>query len=183
MIPSLILFNTLFQHTAARRRLHVRLMHQINNLMFQHTAARRRLLGYPASVHWHWIVSTHSRAEAAAQGLASGTLRGEVSTHSRAEAAAKVSNNASLQKEVSTHSRAEAAAFRIALYLQFDTMFQHTAARRRLRTTDLLDYCQNFSFNTQPRGGGCVLPIGRLCPTGRFQHTAARRRLRIARIS
>ncbi len=54
-----------------------------------------------------------------------------VSTHSRAEAAAKTVSNISAIEVVSTHSRAEAAAYDV-----FDTpfyyRFQHTAARRRL---------------------------------------------------
>ena len=58
---------------------------------------------------------------------------------------------------VSTHSRAEAAAstvvFRSALPL-----FQHTAARRRLLTSLGLFY-MIASFNTQPRGGGCIKNI------------------------
>ena len=34
-------------------------------------------------------------------------------------------------------------------------MFQHTAARRRLRVNDALS-CYYSGFNTQPRGGGCI---------------------------
>ena len=81
-------------------------------------------------------------------------------------------------------------------------MFQHTAARRRLRSDSPLEVGLSLvsthsrakaaavvcntkspgrtSFNTQPREGGCDFAFG--ChiarhPTVWFQHTAARRRL------
>ena len=57
------------------------------------------------------IVSTHSRAEAAAWKQTVEVKRGDVSTHSRAEAAATTpSYLVAPVREVSTHSRAEAAA-------------------------------------------------------------------------
>ena len=34
-------------------------------------------------------------------------------------------------------------------------MFQHTAARRRLRKQIDSDFDSRISFNTQPREGGC----------------------------
>ena len=55
-----------------------------------------------------------------------------VSTHSRAEAAALIRACEFLRHQVSTHSRAEAAAFLTGITGQ-----------------------GYFSFNTQPRGGGC----------------------------
>ena len=55
-------------------------------------------------------------------------------------------------------------------------MFQHTAARRRLRP-----FCcprfQWFCFNTQPPEGGCFGHAGKHGKKTMFQHTAARRRL------
>ena len=57
-----------------------------------------------------------------------------VSTHSRAEAAAAAALKKLTAYTVSTHSRAEAAAF-----------------------NRLIAICQPRSFNTQPRGGGCLI--------------------------
>ena len=56
---------------------------------------------------------------------------GVVSTHSRAEAAAVLKRLFCVHLLVSTHSRAEAAAPAILKWLYIYT-FQHTAARRRL---------------------------------------------------
>ena len=124
------------------------------------------------------VVSTHSRAEAAAEvKTASGAnlvfqhtaarrrllnARGEplaiepVSTHSRAEAAALGRDFALHELAVSTHSRAEAAA-------------------RPCSSS----WGSSASFNTQPRGGGCQKPLRPSHLTKPFQHTAARRRLPI----
>ena len=76
-----------------------------------------------------------------------------VSTHSRAEAAAHGAIFKRRNYAVSTHSRAEAAAQTIEHQDHFQ-LFQHTAARRRLR------FINAFA-----------------CAWGEFQHTAARRRL------
>ena len=77
-------------------------------------------------------VSTHSRAEAAATHQKTTPQAMPVSTHSRAEAAAHDRLKAELWDAVSTHSRAEAAAI------------------------DGENYAETlYSFNTQPRGGGC----------------------------
>ena len=100
------------------------------------------------------MVSTHSRAEAAASFYRSWRLSINVSTHSRAEAAAQKMERLENQIFVSTHSRAEAAAF----YGEFGTRYV-------------------ASFNTQPRGGGCVNLYQFTRGDGEFQHTAARRRL------
>ena len=78
-----------------------------------------------------------------------------VSTHSRAEAAAKDNIRISSSVIVSTHSRAEAAAY----YFLPDPLvclFQHTAAQRRLHSNKALP-CKDERFNTQPRRGGCSL--------------------------
>ena len=80
--------------------------------LFQHTAARRRLLSE----------------------VAASTLSLLVSTHSRAEAAARADFAKSVTLAVSTHSRAEAAAIVEKLQANSPTKFQHTAARRRLQT-------------------------------------------------
>ena len=59
-----------------------------------------------------------------------------------------------LTPKVSTHSRAEAAAAN-AFNAVAAFVFQHTAARRRLRPL-ILNNLDIKSFNTQPRGGGCI---------------------------
>ena len=56
--------------------------------MFQHTAARRRLLATINDLIAKIVVSTHSRAEAAAMSKGDQHVGQIVSTHSRAEAAA-----------------------------------------------------------------------------------------------
>ena len=55
-----------FQHTAARRRLLPGLAGLLAGKVFQHTAARRRLPTLSQSTKNFRVVSTHSRAEAAA---------------------------------------------------------------------------------------------------------------------
>ena len=124
-----------FQHTAARRRLRgffrwsIRIfrfntqprgggcLHGVYQMfflvVFQHTAARRRLRFAGKNAFWQKCVSTHSRAEAAANGdvIVLGGLA------------------------VSTHSRAEAAACNCGCVRRLHLRFQHTAARRRLHRT------------------------------------------------
>ena len=77
-----------FQHTAARRRLRFFDFFFCYVLRFQHTAARRRLPVRLAGERKRIIVSTHSRAEAAAILINDSYQPKIVSTHSRAEAAA-----------------------------------------------------------------------------------------------
>ena len=59
-------------------------------------------------------VSTHSRAEAAADGSEGLVNSHIVSTHSRAEAAAIAPPHKIYRYPVSTHSRAEAAAVKVS---------------------------------------------------------------------
>ena len=61
-----ILHNAQFQHTAARRRLQNCTKWQKPTIQFQHTAARRRLRPRDSHSVLICLVSTHSRAEAAA---------------------------------------------------------------------------------------------------------------------
>ena len=63
---SLVSFLTVFQHTAARRRLHRCSFRFLQDQKFQHTAARRRLLHCKFFFISFNIVSTHSRPKAAA---------------------------------------------------------------------------------------------------------------------
>ena len=106
----LFLIYSMFQHTAARRRLQWCLFIRANGRWFQHTAARRRLHLRFAVQFAILAVSTHSRAKAAASGAKYDIANGIVSTHSRAKAAAPLSCS------ICTKGLA----------------FQHTAARRRL---------------------------------------------------
>ncbi len=98
---------------------------------FQHTAARRRLGG---------SIDTPS-------------LILEVSTHSRPKAAGKILSDNKRYETVSTHSRPKAAGDKKGSAIPL-SLFQHTAARRRL--------------------GFCLLSVEL---SSKFQHTAARRRL------
>ena len=146
----------LFQHTAARRRLHRakvrparppgfntqppeggcqnRPVHANCERQFQHTAARRRLPTAPLQ----------------------DTGRGRVSTHSRPKAAAAVDVTWVLADEF------QHTAARRRLRLQSAgsrrvTGFQHTAARRRLPAEKEGKAALN-RFNTQPPEGGCAAP-------------------------
>ena len=102
-------------------------------------------------------------------------------------------------KTVSTHSRVEAAAIFHKFIFKILKEFQHTAAWRRLpflhdskkqeigvsthsrveaAAVKLLANAHNLPcFNTQPRGGGCLVLCVKRQKRRRFQHTAAWRRL------
>ena len=56
---------------------------------------------------------------------------------------------------VSTHSRPKAAAQVWRALLQWQAMFQHTAARRRLPYGKATNTIYTDGFNTQPPEGGC----------------------------
>ena len=97
-----------------------------------------------------------------------------VSIHSRPKAAGKIFFRRPFTL-VSIHSRPKAAAV-FPVTARPRTLFQYTAARRRLSTKPP-PYAGQGRFNTQPPEGGCRcarritnLPLG-------FQYTAARRRL------
>ena len=79
---------SLFQHTAARRRLRSDSIRPCFRYWFQHTAARRRLPSLVLKQLPFWIVSTHSRPKAAAVIYYVLWLTYKVSTHSRPKAAA-----------------------------------------------------------------------------------------------
>ena len=125
------------------------------------------------------LVSTHSRAEAAALDCGLVKPLQFVSTHSRAEAAAVVNiiiviyvsrfqHTAARRrlrdycltkkgaKEVSTHSRAEAAAKKD----NKTNRINHVSTHSRAEAAAIKDFAMEInrlSFNTQPRGGGCDL--------------------------
>ena len=75
-----------------------------------------------------------------------------VSTHSRPKAAVDKATVIGSAAMVSTHSRPKAAD-KVAITFGAHSMFQHTAARRRLVLNGVgrdMTYC----FNTQPPEGG-----------------------------
>ena len=147
--------------------------------MFQHTAARRRLPKSQQTPVISSVVSTHSRAKAAAVQRVNTATKRPVSTHSRAKAAAFTTICLTRGEiAVSTHSRAKAAALVKQPIVNAKLTFQHTAARRRLLSvtrsvigstefqhTAARRRLQGYSFaqdkrvgfNTQPREGGCSL--------------------------
>ena len=98
---------------------------------FQHTAARRRLV----------------RADHV------GRILSGVSTHSRPKAAGSTPSNASRFCKVSTHSRPKAAGWQIE-HVRRSSLFQHTAARRRLGPFGCHFLFSWLCFNTQPPEGG-----------------------------
>ena len=122
---------TLFQHTAARRRLAIGGSVTARDELFQHTAARRRLGAFgelldtrtgfntqPPEGGWLWIilpsptkiaVSTHSRPKAAGPLLIVPNSDHKVSTHSRPKAAGEAVATTGIEAIVSTHSRPKAA--------------------------------------------------------------------------
>ena len=143
-----------FQHTAARRRLGLPLKSATLSATFQHTAARRRLGVQAMSLSVYAVVSTHSRPKAAGKLYRKKNTRCWVSTHSRPKAAGFGGVFHKRAFPVSTHSRPKAAG---------------VCAYRNYGRVD--------SFNTQPPEGGWVATSATVVISGRFQHTAARRRL------
>ena len=97
-------------------------------------------------------VSTHSRPKAADANTWEIKIQADVSTHSRPKAAALFSRYPVAANMVSTHSRPKAAVYTSSADW-ISSLFQHTAARRRLccRRTAVN---QINGFNTQPPEGG-----------------------------
>jgi len=104
-------YSTLFQHTAARRRLENRFIAAKSSIMFQHTAARRRL--GPAVQTMPACRHPAFQHTAARRRLGYADNRGQANEY------------------VSTHSRPKAAGVWDGSFKKAWT-FQHTAARRRL---------------------------------------------------
>ena len=147
------------------------------------------------------VVSTHSRPKAAGTFILTGRFNiGRVSTHSRPKAAGRLSGGDVVLSECFNTQPPEGGWLGIpSPVTDFDVMFQHTAARRRLAlalrrfaavcTVSTHSrpkaagafavglYRQQFGFNTQPPEGGWEkIPEGHTI-NDMFQHTAARRRL------
>ena len=99
--------------------------------MFQHTAARRRLGIKIGVIIFNRFVSTHSRPKAAGAATEKAAYGQSVSTHSRPKAAGSLPILCGRRNKVSTHSRPKAAGPSDWFAIQ-EVKFQHTAARRRL---------------------------------------------------
>ena len=189
--------------------------------MFQHTAARRRL-AIKLNVNGIYLfVSTHSRPKAAGCVAPIPSADGQVSTHSRPKAAGPGGNGYPFSKSCFNTQPPEGGwcfeTFFDHSQRCFNTqppeggwccnwecqilklLFQHTAARRRLGHSDRrykLDrkvsthsrpkaagsrhstrQPASSCFNTQPPEGGWLTLFLAIFHKSAFQHTAARRRL------
>ena len=150
----------LFQHTAARRRLVVKIFSHVTTGSFNTQPPEGGCLRQ-CSCYYLDKVSTHSRPKAAVRKKAQKDYRGRFNTQPP-EGGCCGFCRLRFIGVVSTHSRPKAADFAAAMMI-FKTVVQHTAARRRL-TAFRIDYPYLFSFNTQPPEGGCPasdIPSGR----------------------
>ena len=146
------------------------------NSLFQLTAARRRLHGGGDAAEAEAGVSTHSRSKAAAVFTIKFNHIIYVSTHSRSKAAAASTptpappiicfNSQPLEGGCSVKSGRRTAIAK----------FQLTAARRRLRQARGAG-AAHYRFNSQPLEGGCDPVVITDAFKYPFQLTAARRRL------
>ena len=128
------------------------------------------------------LVSTHSRAEAAAQPLKAWfPLRCGFNTQPRGGGCI-LDCILLIFSWVSTHSRAEAAARSQATSFSRILMFQHTAARRRLLYKTVQYGLVTLFQHTAARRRLPLASFSVGCLSG-FQHTAARRRLHIITIT
>ena len=159
MMPQLQRFLLVFQHTAARRRLHamgIPLHYGIN--MFQHTAARRRLL----------------ISEGEIEGLADGF------NTQPPEGGCLVKKNPSSAKVCFNTQPPEGGCLLTGNAIAQDGKFQHTAARRRLLMMPQLQRFLLVFQHTAARRRLHAMGIPLHYGINMFQHTAARRRLLIS---
>ena len=145
---------SMFQHTAARRRLGWRLRGLLMIYWFQHTAARRRLENWarlPPPQKWFQHTAARRRL-----GLLSICI---------------TRNTASFNTQPP-----EGGWLFIAEFIDFRLKFQHTAARRRLAvSTSIIPRPDLFQHTAARRRlAGRIEEVAEYC---KFQHTAARRRL------
>ena len=157
--------------------------------MFQHPAARRRLHDSRVGTGFLGGVSTHSRPKAAAYLARCDAKGGLVSTHSRPKAAARLRSllsystlfqhtaarrrlrrrrpHAQLHRVVSTHSRPKAAA--IARAVRLNPKYVSTHSRPKAAACMAGSVSGRWrSFNTQPPEGGCLPPPPAARHVGRF---------------
>ncbi len=131
------------------------------------------LAAYPAPC----AVSTHSRPKAAGWRQRRQRPQRGVSTHSRPKAAGPTSDIPSGRNRVSTHSRPKAAGFLRSANQLKQSMFQHTAARRRLDPTISQKRMTSLRFQHTAARRRLANAINSMPADLLFQHTAARRRL------
>ena len=146
-----------------------------DNTLFQHTAARRRLAKQEKPAQEAVKVSTHSRPKAAGACLQHALNRCRVSTHSRPKAAGKIEDLAMTKKSVSTHSRPKAAGLKSLQSSKPNSVSTHSRPKAAGFETICINACYTVSTHSRPKAAG--LPAYSRCDNGWFQHTAARRRL------
>ena len=130
-MPRPPLVATLFQHTAARRRLNRGDMSKFKEWTFQHAAARRRLGKTLPPLLRAALVSTHSRPKAAGAAISDVPLTATCFNTQPPEGGCQPPFYNHFTRKVSTHSRPKAAAPSAVFWAGWPE-FQHTAARRRL---------------------------------------------------
>ena len=145
---------TLFQHTAARRRLEPEWRCRGLKLEFQHTAARRRLGILGINIKMHFFVSTHSRPKAAGARMRLFCWsRGSFNTQPP-EGGWQGNCMARLIQDCFNTQPPE-GGWRWGRWSKSRKYrFQHTAARRRLGADKKPSCANRASFNTQPPEGG-----------------------------
>ena len=152
-VTSIAICKTVFQHTAARRRLRHLPPPRRRNCKFQHTAARRRLRQEGDFFAIWTVVSTHSRPKAAAPRKPGKPPRW-MFQHTAARRRLPVLSNVAGGEFKFQHTAARRRLRKPCPCPPSPPRFQHTAARRRLRQPNPQQYERD-----------------------QFQHTAARRRL------
>ena len=146
--------------------------------MFQHTAARRRLhnLYHPANLRG--LVSTHSRTKAAALNpFLQLSILGCFNTQPH-EGGCDLRIEAQSLSYGFQHTAARRRLLQSGLIQMPTWMFQHTAARRRLRSKDLVAILKTWFQHTAARRR-LLAGVDAMDREWLFQHTAARRRLLI----
>ena len=144
-------------------------------ILFQHTAARRRLEFIAAECDSTLDVSTHSRPKAAGQANGITISRQAGFNTQPPEGGWLTAHQNQRRCYVSTHSRPKAAGGYKTL-ADFERLFQHTAARRRLGH-DLVTHWAVTAVSTHSRPKAAGQVCSRAHCGSMFQHTAARRRL------
>ena len=144
--------NIKFQHTAARRRLDGMTTREIGHHWFQHTAARRRLDSRGSNKLLLICFNTQPPEGGWCDIINTLFFFLVVSTHSRPKAAG-ISHIISPCLSMFQHTAARRRLGRLYKALIPYIVFQHTAARRRLVYRILFPPAYQC-FNTQPPEGG-----------------------------
>ena len=123
--------------------------------MFQHTAARRRLEAKSISFAKMGQVSTHSRPKAAGYGSNSSFQNDGVSTHSRPKAAGLCRTAIPIHPKRFNTQPPEGGWVTLLNQSINQSMFQHTAARRRLaRPGADAEQIAGVSTHSRPKAAG-----------------------------